>query len=356
MPATALAIAASATRLSNIPFVILIASVSACRAQSWRLALWNRVFCRANPPRRIRYSTGLAGLALIELPVLYLPAILSPHHAAFSLITMQRWTDHQLTRPYSPTWLIGPGQVMGLLVTMLAATGVIALIRSCYGRCQQTRQLSFVTLAGTVLFCPNLIAPDPTPAYLIPTCTIAAVPLACLLADGHRRLYIPRRVLAPLALAIPTFYRLLHPTPHPSVASLAPAARIVNQIVPSGEKLATFNVYLALESGRALPRGFEMDTVAFYPYLDDESCQRFGVLNERLFHQVIAGRAVAITDFDLGLVFYHRRAAHHAPNNHHLLARLDHHVLAATVSPFGQWGDTLYILLPSNQRELAGWK
>jgi hypothetical protein len=253
---------------------------------------------------------------------------------------------------------------MGLLVTMLVATGVILLIRSCYDRCQQTRQLSFITLAGAVLFCPNLIAPDPTPAYLIPACTIAAVPLACLLAactehsrsNGYRRLHIPRRVLVPLALAIPTFYRLLHPTPHPSLASLAPAARIVNQVVPSGEKLATFNVYLALEAGRVLPRGFEMDTVAFYPYLDDESCQRFGVLNERLFHQVIAGRAVAITDFDLGLVFYHRRAAHHAPNNHHLLARLDHHVLAATVSPFGQWGDTLYVLLPSDQRELVGWE
>ena len=367
MLATALAIAASATRLSNIPFAILIASASACRARSWRLA----------------------GLALIELPVLYLPAILSPRHAAFSLITMQRWTDHQLTRPYSPTWLHGAGQVMGLLATILVATGFIALIRSCYGRCQQTEQLSFITLAGAVLFCPNLTAPDPTPAYLIPACTIAAVPVTCLLADGYRRLCIPRRVLAlwnrvfcranpprrirystglvPLALAIPTFYRLLHPTPHPSLASLAPAARIVNQVVPSGEKLAlwnkyptgqppsnqystglaTFNVYLALEAGRVLPRGFEMDTIAFYPYLDDESCQRFGVLNERLFYQVIAGRAVAITDFDLGLVFYHHRAAHHAPNNYHLLARLDHHVLVATVSPFGQWGDTLYILLPA---------
>ena len=73
-----------------------------------------------------------------------------------------------------------------------------------------------------------------------------------------------------------------------ALAQLRETARRINELDPGGTDILTQDLYLAVETGRKVPRGFEMGPFSYFPGLDAASAMRRHVLDKRILSNILA--------------------------------------------------------------------
>ena len=106
------------------------------------------------------------------------------------------------------------------------------------------------------------------------------------------------------------FYDLTAWPPVNQVAIVRAAADKLNQFVPPGGEVLTFDPHLALEAGLTIPPGFEMSIFSYRPTWTTEQAQQYRVINNDLLLDELNDGvdAVALTQFDEDLLYGDRDA------------------------------------------------
>lgn len=136
---------------------------------------------------------------------------------------------------------------------------------------------------------------------------------------------------------------------------LREAAGYIAAIVPPDKTLATMDTYLAVESGRSVPSGWEMGIFSYFPNRSREEGERLKLLTEERLEESLRNPsvgAVALSDRSLG-VLASRTAFGYRANEllniddlHRALPALKRFRLDRVIEDFGQFDDRLYVLLP----------
>ena len=131
----------------------------------------------------------------------------------------------------------------------------------------------------------------------------------------------------------------------PDVWAMHLTARDVDVMFPPGEPLLTQDAYLAVDSGRSVPPGFEMGPFGYFADLSDDEARRFHVLNRNLALEAVrSGRyqLVALSDyaFSMSAPELKKNDAERAVIDAALAER---YVLDCIVPDFGQEHTTLRI-------------
>jgi hypothetical protein len=143
--------------------------------------------------------------------------------------------------------------------------------------------------------------------------------------------------------------------PRSDLRTLRAMGEYLRDVVPAGARLLTMDTYLAVESDRAVLPGWEMGVFAFFPPRPESDGDRFHIVTpQRLVASLrdpTVG-AVVLSDWDLGILVRHTRGGYRPAqlltdaDLHRALPALSHFHLTRTYHPFGQFKDTLYVLLP----------
>lgn len=134
---------------------------------------------------------------------------------------------------------------------------------------------------------------------------------------------------------------------------LRDAARSVEAKLPGESALLTFDTYLAVETGRSVPGGFEMGVFSWFPRRPEADGERLGVLTNDRLEAAFASPDIAhlaLSDVSLGVLAARRHngfrprqkldeAALHAA--HPPLRRFE---LVETIGTFGQLQAPLYLM------------
>ena len=123
------------------------------------------------------------------------------------------------------------------------------------------------------------------------------------------------------------------------------ASRFINESAPPGSLLVTFDTPLAIESGLAVPPGFEMSFFGYRPTWSTQRAREYRVINNELLLEALRGGAgaAAFTEYDLNLLYGERDR---------LMAALhDGYRWAHTVPGFGPFGEDLRIYVRPQHEE-----
>ena len=208
-----------------------------------------------------------------------------------------------------------------------------------------------LTLAAAValLFLAHLVPRTATTYYNVlqaPMIAILFGALAVRLLRGSR----PRLAAAILAILLVVqvvtqarairFYDLTAWPPVNQVEIVRTAARDLNQTVPPGGKLLTFDPHLALEAGLEMPPGYEMSIFSYRPTWTTEQAQEYRVVNNELLLRDLNNGvdAVALTQLDEDLLYGDRDAL--------FAALYGNYNLASSVPGFDPFRHDLRIYLP----------
>jgi len=71
------------------------------------------------------------------------------------------------------------------------------------------------------------------------------------------------------------------------LAKLRDVGRMINELDPDGDTLLTQDLYLAVETGRTVPRGLEMGPFSYFADLPDEDARALHVMNRSLMEQLL---------------------------------------------------------------------
>lgn len=136
------------------------------------------------------------------------------------------------------------------------------------------------------------------------------------------------------------FYDLTAWPPVNQVEIVRAAARELNQTVPPGGKLLTFDPHLALEAGLEIPPGYEMSIFSYRPTWTSEQAQQYRVVNNELLLRDLNDGvdAVALTQFDEDLLYGDRDAL--------FAALYGNYRLASSLPGFDPFRHDLHIYLP----------
>jgi hypothetical protein len=230
------------------------------------------------------------------------------------------------------------------------------------------RWIGLLCAIAALAYLPHLAPRIVFPEYFVPAFPLLAVACAIALAAfrDDRRLRV-RRGATFCALAL-LAYQALHftaqvehraPAGRSDLAVLREAASYVRAVVPADRTLVTMDTYLAVESGRAVAPGWEMNAFSYFPRLDDETARRFHVVGANALEHATARPdvgAVAFTDSDLAMWIDkvrgppRSRTAQSEESLHGLLPSLRGFELARVFADFGQFRENLYVLLPAPGR------
>lgn len=73
----------------------------------------------------------------------------------------------------------------------------------------------------------------------------------------------------------------------PPLVRLQRAAREVRRLAPRGGELLTQDIYLAVEAGMTVPRGFELGQFSYFPAFSDEKAAALHVVNGRMLRDIL---------------------------------------------------------------------
>lgn len=118
------------------------------------------------------------------------------------------------------------------------------------------------------------------------------------------------------------------------------AARFLNEALPGSGTLLTFDTHLALEANMEVPSGFEMSIFSYRPAWTTPRSRQYRVVNNALLLEALrsGADAVAMTTFDLDLLYGERELLLNTLHNHYRWAK--------TVPGFGPFQSDLRIYLP----------
>ena len=258
---------AAGTRVS-LGALLCVAGLGLLFARRWKALLW---FCVG----------GFGGLALVYGP------FLCDSGARAGLLAAQQY--HAARGGFDPVWTVGSFSrlvrwylpvfvVLGLGVAhaLMARAGVTANARASQSIEQSEQSINPSILLGGFLavFAVQMLAPFPYEDYQVPVMGLlavyAAVTLVSTAADSSR---LPSIVLLTLGLAFANsfgspllekwmtngqdrFWSLKKEKCE--LAQLRDVAKRVEQLDPGGKTLLTQDLYLAIETGRKVPKGLEM--------------------------------------------------------------------------------------------------
>lgn len=208
-----------------------------------------------------------------------------------------------------------------------------------------------VTLAASIalLFLAHLVPRTAMSYYSALQAPLIAILFGALAVRWLRgsRPRLAAVILAALLLAqvftqaqIVRFYDLTAWPPVNQVAIVRAAADKLNQFVPPGGEVLTFDPHLALEAGLTMPPGFEMSIFSYRPTWTTEQAQQYRVINNDLLVRALneGVDAVALTQFDEDLLYGDRDAL--------FAALYANYRLAASVPGFDPFRNDLRIYLP----------
>jgi hypothetical protein len=90
----------------------------------------------------------------------------------------------------------------------------------------------------------------------------------------------------------------------PPLLKLQRAAREVRRLDPDGGELLTQDIYLAVEAGMTVPRGFELGQFCYFPGFTDDKAAALRVVNDRRMRETLAStpaEAAAFSGYGLAM-------------------------------------------------------
>lgn len=226
---------------------------------------------------------------------------------------------------------------------------------------------ALLVLFAAVAYVPHLAPRFVVPEYFAPVFPLFLVVIASWTGQVFRRLGMRDRQMLLGAIAgllvfqAATFFTQIDvhlSGGDPDLRELDTVARFLERNVPEDGYVLTMDAYLAVESNRTLVPGWEMSVFSYFPRRSEGDADRFHVITSgRVDSSLASGSAdaVALTDTALGLLV-RQRPNGYAPGRvlteaelHTALPALRGYHLAKTFAKFGQFEDTLYILLPERQ-------
>jgi len=272
-------------------------------------------------------------LILLQIVILLgLPLMRSSEHVLFNVFTSQLQRHSQLKEaPALPPLVFWRHRLVEMLAYLgwyypalfqaAITVGIFVLLQLGMRGLQCTLQQKghYLALLGVaiVLYLPNVAVPENFQAvYFVPSACALAVLVSCALADLYYR--FSQTATAHLVLASTLSLLILQSVFLTGLksyytSSSAPlqeselVARHVASLVPPHKQIATFDTYVALEANRTVAHGLEMDMFAFFPRFSDEEAQRYHVVNDHLFAQILHDERTAcaiFTDFDLRMLVF----------------------------------------------------
>ncbi len=83
----------------------------------------------------------------------------------------------------------------------------------------------------------------------------------------------------------------------PPLVKLQRAAREVRRLAPAGGELLTQDIYLAVEAGMTVPRGFELGQFCYFPGFSDEQAAARRVVNDRMMREILGSSPATVAAF-----------------------------------------------------------
>jgi len=142
------------------------------------------------------------------------------------------------------------------------------------------------------------------------------------------------------------------------LAELREAAEYLAAVVPPEMTVATTDIYLAVESGRRVPSGWEMGIFSYFPAASPEDEVNLNLLTpDRLAASLreLSVGAVALSDRSLGMLVSGKISGYRPFRRLgeeeliKALPALERFRLDRVFEDFGQFKDRLYVLLPAGR-------
>lgn len=352
---------AVATRIASLPFALLVLLHVARRHRG--------------SPRELAltFAPGL----LVTLAFAGLTVAAGPGAVGFDLVTRQAERHTQLQQQ-DEDWTLAEAGTRRMadvsllrayyggvpLVSFACALGVAAVFLSRRGRAGFAREASGLALLAFAAYLPNLV-----PRVVFPEYFAAAFPLFLALTawcaaqlraraspEGRRAVVAAAGVLVFFHVGSSVGQQHLHASREsPDLDEIRSAGEYLAERVPASRTLATLDTYLAVESGRRVPPGWEMGIFAYFPARSAEDGRRLKLLTKGRLAASLAQPsvgAVALSDHALGILV-DRRISGYRPREelgeadlHEALPSLRRYRLDRIFEDFGQFNDRLYVLLP----------
>jgi hypothetical protein len=363
--ALAAAVLAAGTRISSLPALALV-------------ALW--VLLRHRGARSELRVALLPGAALAAaLCAVALAA--GPEAVFFDVVTAQADRHAQLA----------PAEAFGAGRFLLRRLRDLAMLQASFGI---VPVLGFACAIGAAVLARRAPANDPTRAFAASVARLALLAFAVYLPNLAPRVVWPeyfagvyplflviaagsagrgcalaapaqRRAFAAAIAVLWLFQAALFAREiegHVSIASpdlreLQSFSAELARLVPAGRTLLTLDAYLAVESGLAVPEGFEMGLFAYFPNRSAEDGRRLKILTDARLAEALASPSVglaAISDRALGVLVNKQYGAYRPyaqltqEEIHAALPGLARYRLERVVPEFGQFRENLYVLRPDD--------
>jgi hypothetical protein len=130
----------------------------------------------------------------------------------------------------------------------------------------------------------------------------------------------------------------------PPLIKLREAAREVRRLAPAGGELLTQDIYLAVETGMSVPRGFELGQFCYFPAYSDQKAVARRVVNEGMMREILRTSPARVAAFSgYGLAMRSPEITELDPATREALMAivLERFQPASEIPFFGQAGTTL---------------
>jgi hypothetical protein len=329
---------------------------------------------------RRQWNTILVVIGLQTLVLAVVPLILAGERMVFDIWTSQEFRSGQRTlAPPIGTVLRAKALFLTALLSwfplvtiLMLALGVFLFLRwrdgwrpSLAGLAEwPTAQLLMLALAA-FLFLPHLALEALQPFYFVPAFPIVALMaasaihrLGSVLSPRPEWMILPSLVAALLLIEGLTFASAFPDrinTADPHLLELREAAKYLKSAVPSEKRVVTFDTSVVLEANRRVANGLEMAQFSFWPGFKTSDARHYGVVNHEILRELVASDDTGAVVFsDMDQIVIASTNPYPAPPDAEQRELLSYEVfpeleeeyrLAKEFSHFGQFGDTLYILV-----------
>ena len=306
---------------------------------------------------------GALGLLLTYGPFAFDPASLQ------GLLAAQSY--HAARGGFDPLFALGS---ISRLARGYAALGVVLFATACLSVRESAEQEAKASDAGDAVlwmlafgffavFLLQLSAPFPYDDYQVPIMGMLTVLIAALFVRT-----LPAQQVRPGAGWFVLFVTLLVSGSSPllqewttynqdrfwsqkkersELAKLRMIGREIEALDPGGKTLLTQDLYLAIETGRSVPRGLEMGPFSFFPELATDQARATHVLNRELMDELLASAPCPVAAFSAYAFAIAAPTCRETPfdvQKHAFEILKQNYELADTEEKFGQNATTLLVL------------
>lgn len=139
----------------------------------------------------------------------------------------------------------------------------------------------------------------------------------------------------------------------PPLLKLREAGETIRRLAPEGGELLTQDVYLAVEAGMTVPRGFELGQFCYFPGYSDNKARELRVVNDAMMRDILRASPARLAAFSgYGLAMRSPEVVEIEPAARDALWAIvrERYEPAGTIPHFGQASTTLQLLTRSSER------